>query len=298
MPKQTLVFENLVQLSVQNSLLKITYKDDPENITYRAIEDLAIILIDNHSASLTTPLIGKLSEQNVAVVFCNEKHMPASMLMNLDANTLQEKYFRLQLEAPLPLKKQMWKNVVEAKIKNQALHLKALGKKYDRLLKYATNVLSGDTSNREGLAAQYYWKELFGKDFIRDRFGEHPNDFLNYGYTLLRAATARALMASGLLPSLGIFHRNYYDAFPLADDIMEPYRPFVDQIVYKLHCNNKKKLDKEVKKIFLEMFYANVPFGEQMVQLGTCLTYTTASVAKFFMGETENLVYPRVSCGS
>ena len=298
MPKQTLVFENLVQLSVQNSLLKITYKDDPENITYRAIEDLAIILIDNHSASLTTPLIGKLSEQNVAVVFCNEKHMPASMLMNLDANTLQEKYFRLQLEAPLPLKKQMWKNVVEAKIKNQALHLKALGKKYDRLLKYATNVLSGDTSNREGLAAQYYWKELFGKDFIRDRFGEHPNDFLNYGYTLLRAATARALMASGLLPSLGIFHRNYYDAFPLADDIMEPYRPFVDQIVYKLHSNKKKKLDKEVKKIFLEMFYANVPFGEQMVQLGTCLTYTTASVEKFFMGETKNLVYPRVSCGS
>jgi len=298
MPKQTLVFESPVQLSVQNSMLKIASKDNPEEATFRTIEDIAIILIDNHSASLTTPLIGKLSEQNIAVVFCNEKHMPTSMLMNLDANTLQEKYFRLQLEAPQPLKKQMWKNVVETKIKNQALHLKSLSKKHDRLLKYATSVLSGDTSNREGLAAQYYWKELFGRDFIRDRFGEHPNDFLNYGYTLLRAATARALMASGLLPSLGIFHRNYYDAFPLADDIMEPYRPFVDQIAYKLHHNKKKKLDKEVKKAFLEMFYTNIPFGEQMVQLGTCLTYTTASVAKFFMGETKNLVYPRISCGS
>lgn len=258
----------------------------------------AKILIDNHSASLTTPLIGKLAEQNVAVVFCNEKHMPSSMLMNLDANTLQEKYFRLQLDAPLPLKKQMWKNIVEAKIKNQALHLKSLGKKHDKLLKYATGVLSGDSSNREGLAAQCYWRELFGKEFIRDRFGEHPNDFLNYGYTLLRAATARALMASGLLPSLGIFHRNYYDAFPLADDIMEPYRPFIDQIAYKLHATKKKKLDKEVKASFLELFYTNIPFGEQMVQLGTCLTYTTASVAKFFMGETKNIAYPRVSCGS
>ncbi len=298
MPKQTLVFESPVQLSVQNSMLKIAYKDNPDNVTLRAIEDIAIILIDNHSASLTTPLIGKLAEQNVAVVFCNERHMPSSMLMNLDANTLQEKYFRLQLDAPLPLKKQMWKNVVEAKIKNQALHLKSLGKKHDRLLKYATGVLSGDSSNREGLAAQYYWRELFGKEFIRDRFGEHPNDFLNYGYTLLRAATARALMASGLLPSLGIFHRNYYDAFPLADDIMEPYRPFIDQIAYKLHAAKKKKLDKEVKASFLELFYTNIPFGEQMVQLGTCLTYTTASVAKFFMGETKNIAYPRIVCGS
>lgn len=145
-------------------------------------------------------------------------------------------------------------------------------------------------------------------DFVQRNTGNN-SDFFNrnivskhridhFKSTLLRAATARALMASGLLPSLGIFHRNYYDAFPLADDIMEPYRPFVDQIVYKLHSNKKKKLDKEVKKIFLEMFYANVSFGEQMVQLGTCLTYTTASVAKFFMGETKNLVYPRVSCGS
>ncbi|MBR2058100.1 MAG: CRISPR-associated endonuclease Cas1 [Fibrobacter sp.] len=132
MPKQTLVFESPVQLSVQNSMLKIAYKDNPDNVTLRAIEDIAIILIDNHSASLTTPLIGKLAEQNVAVVFCNERHMPSSMLMNLDANTLQEKYFRLQLDAPLPLKKQMWKNVVEAKIKNQALHLKSLGKKHVR----------------------------------------------------------------------------------------------------------------------------------------------------------------------
>ncbi len=223
--------------------------------------------------------------------------MPTSMLMNQDANTLQEKYFRLQLDAARPLKKQMWKNVVENKIKNQAGLLKCLGKNADRLAQYATNVLSGDSNNREGIAAQFYWKELFGKGFIRDRFGDHPNDFLNYGYTLLRAATARALMASGLLPSLGIFHRNYYNAFPLADDIMEPYRPFADQIVYKLYSNKKKKLDKEVKKNFLEMFYSNVSFGEQMVQLGTCLTYTTASVTKFFMGETKNIAYPRISCG-
>ena len=104
-------------------------------------------------------------------------------------------------------------------------------------------------------------------------------------------------MASGLLPSLGIFHRNYYDAFPLADDIMEPYRPFVDQVVHRAFQQNKRKLDKVAKHKFLELYYTEVPFGEQRVQLGTCLTYTTASVAKFFMGETKNISYPRISCG-
>ena len=148
--------------------------------------------------------------------------MPTSMLMNLDANTLQEKYFRLQLDAARPLKKQMWKNVVENKIKNQA----------------------------------------------------------------------------GLLKCLGIFHRNYYDAFPLADDIMEPYRPFVDHVVFQLSLQKKKNLDKETKHKFMELYYTEVPSGEQRVQLGTCLTYTTVSVAKFFMGETKNISYPRISCGS
>lgn len=297
MPKQTLVFENPVQLSLHNSLLKIAYKENPDEVCFRAIEDIGTILIDNHSASLTTPLIAKLSEYNVAVVYCNEKHMPISMLMNLDANSLQEKYFRLQLNASQPLKKQMWKNIVEAKIKNQALFLKSRNKKNEKMFKYASSVLSGDSSNREGLAAQFYWKELFGKNFIRDRFGEYPNNQLNYGYALLRAAIARALMSSGLLPSLGIFHRNYYNAFPLADDIMEPYRPFVDQIVYKLFCTKQKTLNKNIKGMFLELFYTSVPLGEQMVQLNTCLSYTTASVTKFLMGETKNIVYPRIVCG-
>ena len=297
MPKQTLVFESAVQLSLKNGQMNISYKDNPEQEHFRAIEDIAMILVDNHSVSLTVPLLGELAENNVAVVFCDQKHMPASMLMNLDANCRQEKFFRLQLEASEPTKKQMWKNVVETKIRNQAQLLETLGRSTNKLIRYTTSVRSGDTTNCEGHAAQIYWKELMGKGFIRDRFGEFPNSFLNYGYTILRAATARALMGSGLLPALGIFHRNYYDAFPLADDIMEPYRPFVDQVVIQLVAQKQRKLTKEAKHAFLELFYKEVPFGEQMVQLGTCLTYTAASVAKFFAGETKAIAYPRVICG-
>ena len=297
MPKQTLVFETPVQLSLKQSQLCISYKDSPEQETFRAIEDIAIILIDNHSVNITVPLLGELAENNVAVVFCDQKHMPTSMLMNLDANSIQEKYFRLQLEAKEPLKKQMWKNIVETKIRNQAQFLKLFNKNSDKLARYINCVKSGDTTNCEGHAAQIYWKELMGKGFIRDRFGEYPNTFLNYGYTILRAATARALMGSGLLPALGIFHRNYYDAFPLADDIMEPYRPFIDQVVIRLMEQKQRRLTKEAKHAFLELFYQEIPFGEQMVQLGTSLTYTTASVAKFYAGETKALAYPRVICG-
>jgi len=297
MSKQTLIFENPVQLSLKQSQLCITYKDSPEQEHFRAIEDIAMILVDNHSVFITIPLLGVLAENNVAVVFCDQKHMSASMLMNLDANCKQQKFFRLQIEASVPTKKQMWKNVVELKIRNQAQLLESLGKNATKLFKYTNCVRSGDSTNCEGHAAQIYWKELMGKGFVRDRFGECPNTFLNYGYTILRAATAKALMSSGLLPALGIFHRNYYDAFPLADDIMEPYSPFIDQVVIKLMKQKQRSLTKEVKHSFLELFYQDVPFGEQMVQLGTCLNYTASSVAKFFAAETKTLSYPRIICG-
>lgn len=297
MPKQTLVFENPAQLSLKHSQLCIEYKDKPGEEYFRAIEDIAIILVDNHSVFITVPLLGILAENNVAVVFCDQTHMPSSMLMNLDSNCMQEKFFRLQLEANEPTKKQMWKNIIEIKIRNQAQLLETLGKNTNKLIKYMNTVHSGDSTNCEGLAAQAYWKELMGKNFIRDRFGEYPNSLLNYGYTILRAATARALMGSGLLPSLGIFHRNYYDAYPLADDIMEPYRPFVDKLVIQLMQQKQRKLTKEVKHAFLELFYQDVPFGEQMVQLGTCLTLTTSSVTKFLSGDTKTLAYPRILCG-
>lgn len=251
---------------------------------YRSFEDIQTILVDHHSVSLTIPLLNKLSENQITVVFCNEKHYPQSMLMDLESNSLQTKYFRKQVEASLPLKKQIWKQVVEAKIRNQSGLLDELFQCGDVLQKYYSSVRSGDTSNREGVAANSYWKKLLGKGFVRDRYGTEPNNLLNYGYALLRTAMARALMDSGLMPTLGIFHRNYYDSFPLADDMMEPYRPFVDKRVYELYESGKREVDKEVKKALLELFYLSLKRD--------VLTKTTSSLVNVFCQTSRVVYYP------
>ena len=286
MPKQTLVFESASELSIKNGLLSIVREGEDEVL--RSFEDIQTILIDHHSVSLTIPLLNRLSENQISVVFCNEKHYPQSMLMDLEANSLQTKYFRKQVEASLPLKKQIWKQVVEAKIKNQSELLNGLFQCGDVLQKSYSNVKSGDSTNREGVAANYYWKRLLGKNFVRDRYGVEPNNLLNYGYALLKSAMARALMDSGLMPTLGVFHRNYYDSFPLADDIMEPYRPFVDRRVYQLYMSGKKEVDREVKMALLELFYASLKRD--------VLTKTTASLVNVFCQTSRVVYYPLLIC--
>lgn len=206
------------------------------------------------------------------------------MLMDLESNSLQTKIFRRQIESSLPLKKQIWKQVVEAKIKNQSRLLDELFQCGDVLQKYYSNVKSGDTTNREGVAANYYWKYLMGKGFVRDRYGMEPNNLLNYGYALLRSAMARALMDSGLMPTIGIFHRNYYDSFPLADDMMEPYRPFVDRKVYQLYMSGKKEVDKGVKMELLELCYSSLKRD--------VLTKTTSSLVSVFCQMSKLIYYP------
>jgi CRISPR-associated protein Cas1 len=208
-------------------------------------------------------LVEELNEYNVATVFCDSKHLPSSMLLPLDANHIQNEIFRAQIEASEPLKKNLWKQTIEVKIQNQARLLEKLGKNSIPLKALAKVVKSGDSDNREGFAARLYWIELLGKDFIRDRYGEPPNPFLNYGYILLRSAVARSLAGSGLLATLGIHHRNRYNAFCLADDVMEPYRPYVDEIVFSL---NEKwpgffMLEKEHKAELLQLMTADVIIG-------------------------------------
>ena len=256
MPKQTIIIESKSQLSVKNGLLSIVRDGNGEVL--RSFEDVQPLLIEHHSVSLTIPLLNKLSENQILVIFCNEKHYPQSMLMDLEANSLQTKYFRKQVEMSLPLKKQIWKQVVEAKIRNQSLLLNELFQCGDLLSGSYINVKSGDATNREGVAANCYWKKLLGKGFVRDRYGKTPNNMLNYGYALLRSAMARSLMDSGLMPTLGVFHRNYFNSFPLADDIMEPYRPFVDRKVYEYYQSGKTEVDKQFKVEMLELFYSDL----------------------------------------
>ena len=256
------------------------------------IEDIGFVVLEDQQTSITLPLLNALSDNNVAVIFCGENRMPNAMLMNLDSNKTQGESYRSQIEASEPLKKGLWKQIVEAKIRNQSALLQKLGRDGSKLKPYYMNVKSADADNREGIAAKIYWAELFGTDFIRSRDGLPPNNLLNYGYTILRAAVTRSIMGSGLFPAFGIFHRNRYNAFPLADDLMEPYRPFVDELVYNLHNQGHEQLTKEVKGQLLRILFVDTHFDKVMRPLDVGLTFTSSSMAKCLSGIQKKIVYP------
>ena len=292
MLKRALFFSTPFCLSLRNEQMIIHTKEAPEMQKSVPIEDIGVVVLEHQQTTVTLPLLNALSDNNVAVVFCGNDRMPNAMLMNLDSNKTQGESYRAQAEASEPLKKGLWKQIVEAKIRNQAALLRKVGKDGDKLKPYYMNVKSGDTDNREGIAAKIYWTELFGRDFIRAREGAAPNNLLNYGSTILRAAVARSLMGSGLLPAFGIFHRNRYNAFPLADDLMEPYRPYVDELVYNLHAAGKSQLTKEVKGELLRILFADTRFDKVLRPLDVGLTFTSASLAKCFAGTQKKLLYP------
>ena len=286
MAKQTLVFETAKDLSLRNGMLTIFDRETEETV-YRSIEDIQSVMVDNHSVRMSIPLLIKLSKLNVGVVFCDEHHMPVSMLMDLESNSIQSRRFQNQLSASKPLKKQIWKQIVEAKIYNQFLLLQKCNEDGFLLQTLSKQVKSGDSTNREAVAAKYYWKKLFGKFFIRDRYGEPPNALLNYGYALLRSLITRHLMNAGLLPTVGVFHRNCFNAFPLADDIMEPYRPFVDNKVRELVDQGISDICLKSKKALLEMFYSDIPSNAMMM--------TASTLAGVYEGNNKVIVFPKIS---
>ena len=293
MLKRTLYFTNPYRLSLKNNQLVAEEKDTGEVRTV-PVEDIGFVVLESMQISISLPLVEALVSNNVAVVFCDSKHMPQSLLLNLDGHNTQTEIFRNQINASQPLKKNLWKQTVEAKIKNQAKLLKLLDRKSFDVLNYAKDVKSGDSENREGAAARIYWSRLFGEYFLRDRYGEHPNSLLNYGYIILRAAVARSLVGSGLLPTLGIHHRNKYNAYCLADDIMEPYRPYVDRMVFRMYKQNPDTmiLEKEQKAELLTVLTEDVFIENLRRPLMIALSITTASLSKCFAGENKNLKYP------
>lgn len=293
MLKRTLFFGKPSRLSVKDKQLVIGLKENDE-IHKVPVEDIGYVVIENQQISFSVPLLQELMANNVAVIFCDASHMPNSMLLNLEGHHLQSEMFRFQIEASEPLKKNLWKQTVEAKIRNQSLLLHKLGKNGSLLKPFYCNVKSGDTDNREGAAAKVYWQEMFGPDFIRDRYGMCPNNFLNYAYIVLRAAVARALTGSGLLPTLGLFHHNRYNAFCLADDIMEPYRPFADEIVFQLFQEGQRELTTETKADILKILANDVCFENTIRPLMVGLSQTTASLSRCFTGEQKKIVYPEM----
>lgn len=295
MIKQTLMFTTPVSLSLKDQQMVITFKDNKDTVT-RPIEDIGFVIIENPMISITVPLLNELAENNVSVVFCDKKQMPKTMLIPLEGNTTQQESYKYQLEASAPTKKNVWKQLVESKIRNQSILLNKVGKNGDILKQYYMNVKSGDTDNREGAAAREYWSRLFDEGFKREREGLPPNNLLNYGYTILRAAVFRALIGSGLYPAFGVFHRNRYNAFPLADDVMEPYRPFVDEIVHYLYYEEGvTELDNQSKSKLLRLLFSDVKMEKVTRPLENALSLTTASLLKYYKGETDKLSLPMIT---
>jgi len=244
MIKRTLYLGNPAYIKTKNEQLIVELADTGE-IKTAVIEDIAVLILDNQQITITHAVIAKLLQNNVALITCNETHHPTGLLLNLDGHTLQSQRFQFQIDATVPLKKQLWQQTIMAKIVNQANLFAYYRIANKPLVNLVTKVKSGDADNCEAQAAVYYWKNLFPifPGFKRQRDGAPPNNLLNYGYAILRAVVARSLVGSGLLPTLGIFHRNQYNAYCLADDIMEPYRPYVDKLVFDIVRNNGSFLE-------------------------------------------------------
>lgn len=302
MIKRTLFFGNPAYLSLRNEQLVVKMTDaqtQEEVVKTVPIEDVGVVVLEDRQITITNGAMDALLKNNCAVITCNEKHMPTGLLLPLEGHTLQSERFAQQIEASLPLKKQLWQQTVQAKIRNQGVLLKRFYNAENRcMLAWANDVKSGDSENLEGRAAAYYWKYMFPNDevFKRDREGDAPNNLLNYGYAILRAVVARALVASGLLPTLGIHHHNRYNAYCLADDIMEPYRPYVDEVIAEILQSGADcgELTTDIKKRLLVIPVREVQINGQRSPLMVAVTQTTASLAKCFSGELRKIVYPEM----
>lgn len=292
MLKRTLVFSSPMILTLKNLQIVIAYKDSPEEKRTVPIEDTGVVLLENQQTSITLPLLNALVERDVQVVICDNKGMPSAMVQGMNSNNLQGETLRNQIACGEVLKKQLWKQVVEAKIKNQAALLDSVGESGNVLKPFYTNVRSGDVDNREGIAARIYFQHLYGDSFVRNRDEPGINALLNYGYSILRAATCRAIVSSGLLPAIGIYHHNRSNAYPLADDLMEPFRPFVDAVVYDLTMRGEMELTKDVKGELISVLYADTMYENVKRPLCVGLSMTTASMVKCLSKELNTISMP------
>ena len=302
MIKRTLYFGNPAYLSLRNSQLVINLPeangmDDRTGNNTIPIEDIGIILLDHKQITITQGLLEALLSNNAAVITCDSSRMPVGLLLPLSGNTTQSERFQAQIDASLPLRKQLWQQTVQAKIGNQAYVLNTCRNAVVKnMLAWVDEVKSGDSDNLEARAAAYYWSNMFPDvpGFRRGREGPPPNNLLNYGYAILRAVVARSLVASGLLPTLGIHHHNRYNAYCLADDIMEPYRPFVDKLVVELTDSGEdiQELTKSLKAKLLSIPVLDVIINDQRSPLMIAVGITTASLAKCYLGEVRKIVYP------
>lgn len=294
MIKRTLYLGNPAYVKVKNNQLVIITKSAvSEKEVTRPVEDIGVILLDHNQITITHYAIKALMKNKVALISCDDYHMPASLMLPLEGHTQQSEKYKYQIDASVPLKKKLWQQTVVAKIENQKRVLELLDKPAARLKLLLGRVQSGDPENIEAQAAAYYWPTLLD-GFTRDRYGDPPNNLLNYGYAILRSMIARSLVSSGLIPTLGIHHRNKYNAYCLADDIMEPYRPFIDIICHNMFVNKEVEsfLSKTSKAQLLSIATVDGQFGSNRRPLMVGMAYTTASLSACYQGEKRKINYP------
>lgn len=320
MIKRTLYFGNDAYLHTKNKQLVVKFPNSDKADAQVPIEDIGVVILDAFRLSISQNLMTKLLQNNVALITCDDKHMPIGLFLNLEGHYQQQEHFQIQLKASLPLKKQLWQQTIKAKIANQRTLLYKATKhntldkaaeeqlEYNNMEYWQRSVRSGDPDNYEARAAAYYWPRIFADDiqkFKRGRFEAEPNHLLNYGYAILRAVTARSLVASGLLPTFGIHHHNKYNAYALADDIMEPYRPYVDGIVleivksysFSMDDTEDWELTPDIKKLLLQIPAIDVYMDGENSPLMIAMQRTTASLFQCFAGVKKNISYPSLQEG-
>lgn len=295
MIKRTLLIESPSHLNVENDLLKVTNKTSKKSETF-VFDELGFIVIENYQSTTTAQFFQKTAENNVVIIFCDKKHTPISYSIPLYFNKTQTQTLNNQISISQEIKHNLWKQLIKGKVTNQAALLKLLNKNYLEVQRLSQKITLENVNSIESTASRFYWKSVFDlKKFTRNSEGEPPNQLLNYGYSILRGATARALIGSGLLPQIAIHHHNKYDSLPLADDVMEPYRPFIDEVVanivkeddyHLLHRRNKEKL--------LRVLACDCKIGNVKRPLMIALTYTTASISNVINKKSNRIVLPEL----
>ncbi len=264
-------------LSVKRGFMVV--EEGRREVARMPLDDIGVVVANAHGLTYSNNLLVKLAERGAGMVFCGANHHPVAWLWPMDGHHVQAQRMRAQIAAGRPLCKRLWQIIVRAKITQQAAVVASLGKPAGGFELLARRVRSGDPENIEAQAARRYWPLVMGSEFRRDRKLSGANALLNYGYTILRAATARAVVATGLHPSVGIHHHNRADAMCLADDLMEPFRPLVDLVAARMHEAGHEDLTPEVKKELVDVLFADMHTGRGTTPLATCLERLAASLA-------------------
>lgn len=256
------------------------------------IDDIAAVIANAHGLSYSNNILVALAERSVPLVICAANHTPIGMLISIDGNFQQAKRFDAQIAASLPLKKRLWADIVKAKLQQQAAALAATGAPSAPLGALMNKVRSGDPENIEAQGARRYWSLLFGNGFKRDQQAEGINALLNYGYTILRACTARSVIAAGLHPTLGLHHSNQGNPMRLVDDLMEPFRPIIDIKVWQLHQKNQYAITTETKQSLVQTLYSDMPTVAGITPVINCIQQLATSLAHIYLGKKYKLDLP------